>query len=105
MLLVMPHNAKKPMSGLRRALQPPLSFPGAIPDSYRAKKPPLSEPAVTDEELKPGDRVDELGDFGRPTGEFGKVERSNEEDAVVKWDGDGRKRLPKLSLKKIETER
>jgi hypothetical protein len=51
--------------------------------------------------LEPGDRVAELGDFGKPTGEFGKVERSNEEDAVVKWDDDGRKRLSQNSLKKV----
>jgi hypothetical protein len=31
-----------------------------------------------------------LGDFGKPTAEFGTVERSNEDDAIVKWDDDGR---------------
>ena len=100
-LFTMPHIATKPMPGLRKAPQPPLSSPGATPDSDRAKKPPLSEPAATEQELKPGDRVAGLGDFGKPTGEFGRVERSNEEDAVVKWDGDGRKRLSQTSLKKV----
>jgi hypothetical protein len=42
-----------------------------------------------------------LGDFGKATGEFGTVERSNEEDAVVKWDDDGRMRLHLPSLKKV----
>jgi len=42
---------------------------GATPDSDRAKKPPLSEPSATDQELNPADRVEGLGDFGKPTGE------------------------------------
>jgi hypothetical protein len=29
------------------------------------------------------------------------VERANEDDAVVKWDDDGRVRLPQPSLKKV----
>jgi len=36
--------------------------------------------------------------FGKPTGEFGTVERANEDDAVVKWDDDGCMRLRQLSL-------
>ena len=51
--------------------------------------------------LSPGDRVEGLGNFGKPTGEIGTVERANEEDAVVKWDDDGRTRLHQPSLKKI----
>jgi hypothetical protein len=42
-----------------------------------------------------------LGNFGKPTGEFGTVEQSNEDDAVVKWDGDGRMRLRQPWLKKV----
>ena len=95
------HGAKKPTPKLRRATQPPLSHAGAIPDSDRAKRPPLGEPRATDEELTPGDRVEGLGNFGKPTGELGTVERTNEEDAVVKWDDDGRMRLHQPSLKKI----
>lgn len=87
---------------LRKAPQPPLSYPGATRDSDRARKPPLSEPATPDQELKSGDRVEGLGDFGKPNGEFGRVERSNDEDAVVKWDGDGRRRLPRPWLKKVK---
>jgi hypothetical protein len=42
-----------------------------------------------------------LGNFGKPTGEFGTVERTNEDDALVKWDDDGRERLQQPSLKKV----
>ena len=91
----------KPAPKLRKAAQPPLSYPGATPDSDRASKPPLSEPSSTGQELNDGDRVEGLGDFGRPTGEFGTVERANEDDAVVKWDRDGRTRLHQPSLKKV----
>jgi hypothetical protein len=97
----MTRGTTKPIPKLRKAAQPPLSHPWAIPDSDRAKKPCLSEPAATDQELNPGDRVEGLGDFGKPTGEFGTVERANEEDAVVKWDDDGRMRIHQPSLKKI----
>jgi hypothetical protein len=91
----------KPIPKLRKATQPPLSRPGASPDSDRAKRPPLSEPSATGQELTPGDRVEGLGNFGKPTGELGTVEQANEDDAVVKWDDDGRVRLAQLSLKKI----
>ena len=74
---------------LRKAAQPPLSRPGATPDSDRAKQLPLASPGATGQELNPGDRVEGLGNFGKPTGEVGTVEQTNEEDAVVKWDGDG----------------
>jgi hypothetical protein len=97
----MTHGTKKPIPKLRKAPQPPLSYAGAIPDSDRAKRPPLSESAATREELSRGDRVEGLGTFGKPNGEFGTVERANDEDAVVKWDDDGRMRLHQPSLKKI----
>lgn len=61
--------------------QPPLSRPGATPDSDRAKKPSLAEPSRGEQELSPGDRVEGLGYFGKPTGEFGTVQRANEDDA------------------------
>jgi hypothetical protein len=94
-------STKKLTRKLRKAPQPPLSHLGATADSDRAKRPPLAEPSATDEELNPGDRVEGLGNFGIPTGELGTVEQTNEEDAVVKWDDDGRKRLHQPSLKKI----
>ena len=97
----MTHVANKPKRKLRKASQPPLSHAGAIPDTDRAKRPPLSEPSATGQQLSPGDRVEGLGNFGKPTGEFGTVERTNEEDAVVKWDDDGRMRLHQPSLKKV----
>jgi hypothetical protein len=39
--------------------------------------------------------------FGTPTGEFGTVRQVNEEDAVVKWDDDGRIRVHQPWLKKV----
>jgi hypothetical protein len=90
-----------PIPNLHKVPQPPLPYPGATPDSDRAKKPPLAEPAATGQELNPGDRVEGLGNFGIPTGELGTVEQANEDDAVVKWDDDGRMRLRQPWLKKI----
>jgi hypothetical protein len=90
-----------PIPKLRKAPQPPLAHPRATPDSDRAKRPPLAEPSATDQELNPGDRVEGLGNFGKPTGELGTVEQANEDDAVVKWDDDGRMRLSQPWLKKV----
>jgi hypothetical protein len=86
---------------LRNAPQPPLSHAGAPADADRAKRPPLVQPSGPDSVLNPGDRVEGLANFGKPTGEFGTVERANEEDAVVKWDHDGRMRLRQPWLKKV----
>jgi hypothetical protein len=90
-----------PTPKLRKAPQPPLSHRGATPDSDRAKRPPLAQPPPPDQELSPGDRVEGLGDFGKPTGELGTVEQANDDDAVVKWDDDGRTRLHQPWLKKV----
>jgi hypothetical protein len=68
----------KPIPKLRKAPQPPLPYAGAVPDTDRAKRPPLSEPSSTSQELTPRDRVEGLGYFGKPTGEIGTVERANE---------------------------
>ena len=86
---------------LRKAPQPPLSSPGGAPDSDRAKKPRLAQPPAPDSKLNPGDRVEGLGNFGKPTAEFGTVEKTNEDDALVKWDDDGRTRLHQPWLKKV----
>jgi hypothetical protein len=67
-----------------KAPQPPLSHPGAAPDSDCAKRPALAEPSSSEQELGPGDRVEGLGDFGKPTREFNTVPQANEEDAEVK---------------------
>jgi hypothetical protein len=91
----------KPIPKLRKSRQPPLSYLGATPDSDRAKNPPLDEPSATGAELNPGDRVEGLGNFGKPTGELGTVEQTNDEDALVKWDDDGRKRIHQPWLKKV----
>jgi hypothetical protein len=96
----MPTN-NKPIPKLQKAPQPPLPYPGAAPDSDRAQRPPLAQAPGTDEELVPGDRVEGRGIFGKPNDEFGTVKQANEEDAVVKWDDDGRKRLPQSQLKKV----
>ncbi len=89
------------MPKLSEAPQPPLAYLGAVPDSDRAKSPALVDPPVTDQELNPGDRVEGLGNFGKATGELGTVEQTNENDAVVKWDDDGRTRLHQPWLKKV----
>jgi hypothetical protein len=89
-------------SKLGKVAQPPLSYPGATADSDRAQRPPLASPKPTGEELNPGDRVEGLGNFGKPTGEVGTVRQINEVDAVVQWDGDGEMRLGRTWLKKIQ---
>ena len=86
---------------LRKAPQPPLSRAGAPAEADRAKSPPLVQPSSPDPELNPGDRVEGLGNFGTPTGEFGTVEEANEDDAIVKWDDDGRVRLHQPWLKRV----
>ena len=93
--------SNKPTPRLRNAPQPPLSHRGAPPDSDRAKKPALVDPAGAGRDLSPGDRVEGLGDFGMPTGEFGTVRQVNEDDALVKWDDDNRIRVHQPSLKKV----
>lgn len=96
----MTHTIKKRIPKLRKAPHPPVAYPGAAPDSDRARRPPLVAPQATGQELDPGDRVEGLGNFGKPTGELGTVERTNEDDAVVKWDDDGRTRVHQPWLKK-----
>jgi hypothetical protein len=97
----MTHITSNPIPKLRKAPQPPLSYPGATADSDRAKKPRLAEPPAHDQDLNPGDRVEGLGNFGEPSGEFGTVEQANEDDAVVKWEDAGRMRHHQPWLKKV----
>ena len=97
----MTHITNKATPMLHKAPQPPLSHPGAPRDSDRAKSPRLAEPPPIGWALNPGDRVEGLGNFGVPTGELGTVEQANEDDALVKWDDDRRKRIPRLWLKKV----
>jgi hypothetical protein len=84
MLYWMIHIIDKCAPKLRKAPQPPLPHPGAIPDSDRARRAALGARLDTNQDLNPGDRVEGLGDFGKPNGEIGTVERTNEEDTVVK---------------------
>ena len=91
----------KLISKLRKAPHPPLSHAGATADADRARRPSLARPSAPDPELTPGDRVEGLGNFGKPTDEFGTVERANEDDAIVKWDDDGRTRVHQPWLKKV----
>src|SRR5579863_9616505 len=67
----MSHTARNSIPKLRKAPQPSLSRPGATPDSDCPKKPSLAELSAGEQELSPGDRVEGLGDFGKPTEEFG----------------------------------
>ena len=97
----MAHITRNSIPKLPKAPQPPLSHPGATPDSDRAKRPSLAQPAAGEQELTPGDRVEGLGTFGKPTGEFGTVERANEDDAEVKWDDDGRVSVHQPSLRRV----
>jgi hypothetical protein len=97
----MAHLTRKPTSKLRKAPQPPLEHAGATADRDRAKRPPLVQPSAPGAELNPGDRVMGLANFGKPTGEFGTVEKTNEDDALVKWDDDGRTRQHQPFLKKV----
>jgi hypothetical protein len=97
----MTHITNKPIPKLHKALQPPLSYPGATPDADRAKKPPLVEPSPTDQELNPRRSRRGFGQLRKADGEFGTVEQANEEDAIVKWDDDGRMRLHQPWLKKV----
>jgi hypothetical protein len=97
----MTHITNNPMPKLHKAPQPPLSYPGAAADCDRAKKPRLAQPPANAQDLKLGDRVEGLGNFGKPTGEFGTVEQTNEDDAIVKWDDAGRMRFHQWWLKKV----
>ena len=97
----MTHLTHKPTPKLRKAPQPPLSRAGATADRDRAKRPPLVRAPAPDAELNPGDRVMGLADFGKPTGEFETVEKTNENEALVKWDDDSRTRLRQPWLKKV----
>jgi hypothetical protein len=92
---------KKLTPRLSNAPQPPLAHSGAPADADRAKRPALVQPSPPHSELSPGDRVEGLANFGKPTGEFGTVEQTNEGDALVKWDDDGRVRLHQPWFEKV----
>jgi hypothetical protein len=96
----MTDKSRKEMPGKQpQAPQPPLSHPGAAPDSDRTKKPPLGVRPPTHGKVVPGDRVE--ANFGKPSGVVGTVEQANDDDAVVKLDHDGRIKLRQTLLKKV----
>jgi hypothetical protein len=49
---------------------------------------------------KPSPRgpVERLGNFGKPTGELGRVEQPNEDDVLLEWDNYGHMRLPATEM-------
>ena len=49
----MPLKTKNPKAILQKEPQPPLAYPGATPDSDRAKQPPLTDPTANGQILKP----------------------------------------------------
>ncbi len=61
----------------------------------------LGDSPFVHQDLSPGDRVEGLGNFGKPLGEFGTVEQANDDDVVVKWDDDGRMRIRQPWLQKL----
>src|SRR6202035_3000709 len=98
--VLMTRNEKDPLRALPEPTQPTLSHFGAAPDSHRARRPAVAPPLATGHAPNPGNRVERVGHFGKPTGEFGSVKQANDEDAVVKWNDDGRHRVGQQWLKK-----
>jgi len=97
----MTHITHNPIPKLHQAPQPPLSRRGAAPDSDRARKPRLTEPFASDEELNPGDRVEGLGDFGKPTGEFAQLRKLTRMTLSSNGMMTANKRLHQPWLKKV----
>ena len=68
----------------------------------RMRPPPLVIPPLTnDPPVKRGERVEEIGAFGAMTGEKGTVLSAGADQAVVKWDGDGKELLNQRYLTKV----
>jgi hypothetical protein len=88
-------------SKLRDVSRPSLAYPTELPELDPAQRPPHSEQSAGKQELNPGDRVEVLGSFGKPTGELGTIRETTEDNAVVKWDNDGSTILRLPLIKKI----
>ncbi|MGA8151766.1 MAG: hypothetical protein WB952_12510 [Terriglobales bacterium] len=71
----------------------PLDDLAPEPSGAPARHPPLPETSTTEDELKPGDRVEALGNFGKPLGTVGTVQEVDEDGVVVLWDNDARMKL------------
>jgi hypothetical protein len=84
------------------AMQAPLAYKGASNESDGPQRPSLAAPPFSeDAPVRKNDRVEELGAFGSATGEVGTVLAADEEQAVVKWDGDGRELLRQRYLTRL----
>ena len=57
-------------------------------------------PGLAQQELKPGDRVEALGNFSKPMGTFGTVETVEEYSIGVFWDGSGHMTLGPAWIRK-----
>ena len=96
----MTRNTKDPIRALPERTQPPLRISArllihTLPEGRRSPLP------CHRRRTESGNRVEGLGNFGKPTGEFGTVKQANDGDAVVKWDDDGRHRVGQRWLKKV----
>jgi hypothetical protein len=81
--------------------RPSSAYPAEIPELDPAQRPLHPEQSASTQELNPGDRVEVLGSFGKPTGELGTIRETTEDNAVVKWDDDGSTILRLPLIKKI----
>ncbi len=61
---------------------------------------PATSTNTTEPELKPGDRVEALGNFAKPMGTFGTVEEVEGNNVVVLWDSDDHMTLGRAWIKK-----
>jgi hypothetical protein len=83
-------------------MQAPAPYLGACNEFDGPQRPPLAAPPLTDAlPAVKNDRVEELGPFGALTGEVGTVLAADSEQAVVKWDDDGRELLRQQYLLKL----
>ena len=100
------HEETNDPSGLKKnlsILRPSKMILSHIPESEFPNEPTLTEPSAVHQGLNPGDRVEGVGNFGKPLGEFGTVEQANDDEAIVKWDDDGRMTIRQPWLQKIQS--
>jgi hypothetical protein len=83
-------------------MQPPPSYKGARDEFDGPQRPALAAPPLTGEPpVVRNDRVEERGAFGSLTSEIGTVLAADAEQAIVKWDDDGRELLRQRYLQKL----
>jgi hypothetical protein len=83
------------------AMQAAHAYKEAHNDSDGPQCPVLAAPPESDAPVVKNDRVEELGAFGSLTGEVGTVLAADSEQAVVKWDDDGRELLRQRYLTRL----